>query len=287
VQQSRPPDEIVLVDAGSRDQTVQTALTVDLPRPLKIVRAPRVFPGIARNAGVSAAQFDWIAFTDGGIVLHSEWLRELLNAVAERTDVVFGDVDPICDSFFRQCAAIAYVPPRGRHGTRGPFIASSLIRRAAFLHVGTFPPYRAAEDLILIRRLQAAGASFAYAPKAQVEWEIAGSPSATFRRFATYSYHNLVAGWGRHWHAGVARLYGLLAVVMVGMHVLGLGYLAGLALALFFLTRAAKAAWLKRRSFTFSTLHLGRILGAAGVLAVIDAATAAGLAHWLRAKVRP
>jgi glycosyltransferase involved in cell wall biosynthesis len=286
-QQSHLPDEIVLVDAGSRDRTIESVGTVELPRPLRIVRASRIFPGVARNEGVSAAGFEWIAFTDGGIVLHQDWLRELMAAANEETDVVFGGMDPVCDSFFRDCAAVAYVSPKDGHGIRGPFIASSLIRRSRFLGVGGFPEYRAAEDLILLDRLRTAGARVAYAPKAQVQWQIAGSLGATFDRFANYSRHNLVAGWGRHWHLGVARLYGLLTFAVVASYLLGAGLLALISLPFFFVVRAAKAAWVKRRSFAFSTLHPGRILGAAGILVVIDVATAVGLVRWLRAKVRP
>jgi glycosyltransferase involved in cell wall biosynthesis len=286
-QQSHLPTEIVLVDAGSRDRTIEEAVTVDLPRPLRIVRTSRVFPGVARNEGVGAAGFEWIAFTDGGIVLHPDWLRELLAALQQSTDAIFGNLDPVCDTFFRECAALAYVPPRDEHGVRGPFVASSLIRRTTFLGVGGFPPYRAAEDLIFVERLRAAGALIAYAPKAQVRWEIAGSLGMTFDRFANYSQHNLVAGWGRYWHFGVARLYGLLALAVLVVHLAGAGVLAWLALPLFFAARAAKAGWVKRHSFAFSTLRPARILGAAGILAVLDAATAMGLFRWLHAKVRP
>jgi glycosyltransferase involved in cell wall biosynthesis len=285
-QQSHLPTEIVLVDAGSWDNTIEEAVTVDLPRPLRIVRTSRVFPGVARNEGVSAAGFEWIAFTDGGIVLHPDWLRELMAALQQSTDAVFGNLDPVCDTFFRECAALAYVPARDEYGVRGPFVASSLIRRTTFLGVGGFPPYRAAEDLIFIERLRAAGALVAYAPKAQVRWEIAGNLVTTFDRFATYSQHNLVAGWGRFWHVGVARLYGLLALAVLAVHLAGAGVLAWLALPLFFAARAAKAAWVKRHSFAFSTLRPARILGAAAILAVIDGATAMGLFRWLHAKVR-
>jgi hypothetical protein len=284
-QQSHLPDEIVLVDAGSRDRTIEKAVTIELPRPLRIVRTSRVFPGVARNEGVGAARFDWIAFTDGGIVLHPEWLRELLAAADEETDAVFGNLDPICDSFFRECAAIAFVAPRDHHGIRGPSVASTLIRRPRVLVSGGFPPYRAAEDLIFIERLLAAGARVAYAPKAQVRWQISGDLGATFDRFANYSHHNLVAGWGRHWHLGVARLYGLVLLVVVAAHLTGAGAWAWLALPLFFVARAARAAWVKRSSFSFSTFHPARILGAAGILAVIDAAAMTGCVRWLWQKL--
>ena len=285
VEQSHLPAEIVLVDAGSRDRTIEYALTIAMPRPLRIVRTARVFPGVARNEGVSAAGFEWIAFTDGGIVLHPDWLQELLAAAAEKsTDVVFGAFDPVCDSFFRECAALAYVPPRHPNGTRGPFIASSMIRRSTFLRVGGFPPYRAAEDLMFVARLRDAGAVITEAPRALMYWQMAGTPHATFDRFANYSYHNLVAGWARYWHWGVAGLYGALALVVAAVHVAGAGAWTWLALPLFFLARAAKAAWVKRRSFEFYTLSVSRVAGAAGLLALIDAATVAGWLRWLWSK---
>jgi glycosyltransferase involved in cell wall biosynthesis len=284
--QRHPPNEVLLVDAGSRDATIEIAATVEMPCPLRIIRTSRVFPGVARNEGVCAAGFEWIAFTDGGIVLDPDWLRELMTATTEQTDVVFGGMDPICDSFFSECAAVAYVSPKDGHGIRGPFIASSVMRRPSFLKVGGFPPYRAAEDLILVKRLRAAGAVVSYAPRALVRWQIAGSASATLRRFASYSHHNLLADWGRHWHLGVARLYGLLTLAVVASYFLGVGSIAGLGLPMFFLARAAKAAWAKRRSFEFSTLHPLRVLGAAGLLVIIDAATATGVVRWLFARNR-
>jgi cellulose synthase/poly-beta-1,6-N-acetylglucosamine synthase-like glycosyltransferase len=239
---------------------------------------------VARNEGVAATNCEWVAFTDAGVVLHRDWLRELVAAANDSADVVFGGMDPVCDSFFRQCAALAYVSPKDAHGIRGPFIASSLVRRSKFMSVGGFPPYRAAEDLVLVERLLAAGALVAYAPAAQVRWELAGSLARTFDRFTTYSYHNLLAARGHHWHMGVARLYGLLAVAVVVAFILGAGILAWLALPFFFVARALKAAWAKRRSFWFWPYHPGRILGAACILIVIDAATATGLIRWLWTK---
>jgi glycosyltransferase involved in cell wall biosynthesis len=283
--QSLLPQEVVLVDAGSRDRTVALAKEHRGHVPIRILPAGRVFPGIARNLGVSAASGDWIAFTDGGIALEPDWLQELMSAAGEEADVVFGGMDPDCDSFFRQCAALAYVSPRDEHGIRGPFIASSLMRRSRFLSVGGFPDFRAAEDLILVERLQAAGATVKYAPGAHVRWQIPGTFGTTFGRFANYSHHNLVAARGTHWHLGVARLYLLLGLGAIALCSVGATLLAGLAIPGFFAARAAKAAWVKRHSFSFSTLHPARVLWAAVILMIIDAATAVGAVRWLRAKI--
>lgn len=78
--QTRLPDLVVLVDAGSTDLTVERIRAFRAPFPLELVRAARVFPGTARNTGVAHTTADWVAFTDGGIVAHPDWLRELLAA---------------------------------------------------------------------------------------------------------------------------------------------------------------------------------------------------------------
>lgn len=283
--QSLSPAEVVIVDAGSRDETIRLAHAVPTQTHVRIVRADRVHPGVARNIGVAASRSQWLAFTDGGIILEPDWLAELAAAVAGGTAVVYGHYEPVCDTFFKQCAALAYVPARNPEGTRGPSVASCLVRRSTFDAVGGFPPYRAAEDLIFIERLRAQGFDRVFAPRAVVHWHMAADPRATYARFAAYSYHNLIAGWGRNWHLGVAKLYGLLGLAVGAAMILGLGAGATLMLPSFFLGRALKAGWIKRRSFSFRALSLSRVVGTAAVLVIIDAATLSGWFRWLSSKL--
>ena len=280
------PDELVLVDAGSRDATVIRAGTLQLQVPTRVIAVGRVHPGVARNAGVAATTSSWLAFTDAGVVLDKRWLAELAVQARAGADVVWGAYEPVCDTFFRECAAVAYVPPRGNQGTRGPSIASCLLRRSVFDAVGGFTPHRAAEDLIFISRLAAQPIRPAFAPGAIAQWEITGTFRAVFARFATYSYHNLLASWGRHWHLGTARLYLALISSIVAATGLGGGAWAWLLVPAFFIGRAAKAAWVKRGSLGFTTVWPWRVLGAAAVLVVIDAATAVGFGRWLLTRVR-
>lgn len=285
-EQAVQPDEIVFVDAGSTDATVAEIERVKGSLPIQIVPEARIHPGTARNRGVERTSGEWIAFTDGGIELDPQWLAEL-TAQAGQAEVVLGRVDPVCDSAFRRCAAIAYVPRLDPAGVRGPSIAASMVRRTAFLRVGGFPPHRAAEDLVFLDRLRKANTVFTVAPHAIVHWQLAGSPAATFRRFALYSKHNLIAGWERHWHWGVARLYAALFMAFaLAVPVTGAVWALALVPA-FFLARAGRAAWTKRACLPFRTLHPLRIVGAAGVLAILDVATLAGFLAWLgEARVR-
>ncbi|MBW3599041.1 MAG: glycosyltransferase, partial [Planctomycetes bacterium] len=211
--QTHPPDEVLLVDAGSTDQTV--ALAKDLTEGdarFQILEAGEATPGRARNVGIAAATNDWIALTDAGIQLTPIWMQELLAIVRRNPDidVVYGNYEPITKTWFEHCAALAYVPPKQRRpggAMRGPSVASMLLRRGVWRSVGGFPDLRAAEDLMLMEQVEAANFQIGWAPAATVDWQIQPTLGRTFRRFALYSKHNVWAGRQRYWHRGVARIY--------------------------------------------------------------------------------
>src|SRR6185503_10324716 len=102
--------------------------------PVRLIRAGAALPGRGRNLGAAQASHEWLGFTDAGIRVANNWL-EVLVAKAEEDksiDVVYGAVEPVTNTFFKQCAAIAYVqPPAPLHG-RSRFIASTLLRREAW-----------------------------------------------------------------------------------------------------------------------------------------------------------
>lgn len=280
--QTRPPDEVVVVDAGSTDGTAAKVRSFVAPFPLVLLSRGALHPGEARNEGVAAASHEWIAFTDGGIELTANWLADLIAAVNDDIDVVFGSYAPVCPTTFQQAAAIAYVDPRTAAHTPSPSVPSMMLRRRAWAKTGGFLPFRAAEDLIFLETLRRSSSRTAFAPDAVAHWEIPGNARDLFRRFSLYSEHNLQAGRGRFWHWGVARLYAGLLVVLGLAWVFGARAPGVLGLvALFFLARAVKAAWRKRRDFAFDTLTPHRTLMAAAVLLLVDLATAVGALRWL------
>jgi glycosyltransferase involved in cell wall biosynthesis len=288
--QTTVPREVVLVDAGSEDRTVERAKAFRPPFELQLLQRGRLNPGEARNEGVRHSRGSWIAFVDAGAYPCPTWLEELLvSARGSRADVIFGSYFPIMDTVFRRCAAVAYVPALGAHGVRGPFVGSMAIRRETFNRVDGFPAYRAGEDLIFMERILASPIPAAYAPRAEVGWETAPNVAATFRRFALYSRENISAGLARYWHVGVARQYvGLTALALLALAA-GAGAWTWLLAPLFFSARSVKAGWQKRGSLPFEALHPALLLGAAAILFVLDAATLAGTLSWLfdRLKAKP
>lgn len=281
--QTLPPAEIIIVDGGSTDATLRT---VEEHRvrgmPLKILRLERAFPGEGRNHGVAAAKHEVIAFTDAGVRLDSRWFEKLIGPMERdaSVDVVYGHLEPVTDSFFKECAAMAYVPAHGETGIRGPFIVSSLMKRTVWEAVGGFPPFRAAEDLIFMEAIERGNFRIAYAPEAVAYWQIPGDWAETFRRFSKYSRHNLIAERARYWHYGVARLYG------VGAVFLALAIAHSLAWAVFpavgLILRTIRIVYRKRCTFAFrDVFRPRRLLYVLGLLLLMDSATAWGVCVWL------
>jgi len=277
-------DEIVFVDGGSLDNTVEILRhAAQEDSSFHLVEAQDATPGRGRNIGIEAASNDWIALTDAGICLEPTWL-ERLTAEVERdpsVNLVFGGFEAQTGTFFQQCAAAAYVArKRQRPGglMRGPFIASCLLNRNVWRAVGGFPDLRAAEDLIFIERCHSV-AKIAWAPQALVRWQLQPTLKATFGRFALYSYHNVLAGRQRYWHYGIARKYFLALMIVVLAVVHSRVWLFALAFAA--IARAVKSIWnydeQRRLAWVFNPV---RVFLVGAILAVVDLATFAG---WGRA----
>lgn len=225
-EQSRLPDEVVIADGGSKDDTKEIIrFFIDKGYPIKLIEAGAAYPGTVRNLAILAARFDIIAMTDAGITLDKTWLEELLKPFEEDEDVgiVYGNFEPVRDTFFKDCLAIAFVPAKkdicGRK-IRPYFIASSAVKKYIWEKAGRFPDLRAAEDRIFMENVKKAGARMAFAPDANVHWQIPGDFRSAFTRFSNLSFHDLKAGRARDWHLPVLKIY------TAGVIVAALGFLS-------------------------------------------------------------
>jgi glycosyltransferase involved in cell wall biosynthesis len=249
-QQTRRPDEIVMVDGGSTDRTVEIGRGLSAGQAdFRFIETPQASPGKGRNVGAENARSEWIAFTDAGIRLEPNWLENLVEAVRENPelDVVYGNYAPAMKSLFEKCATLAYVPPQRDKGIRGRSIVSCLLKREVWETVGGFPDLRAAEDLMFMEAVEENGFNVGYAPKAMVFWQLQPNLSSTFRKFVLYSKHNVLAGRQWDWHYGVARQYLIAAPFIVLAFLHSWWWLA--AVALYLLARTAKRILLHRDEF--------------------------------------
>src|SRR2546429_6108278 len=110
-QQTRPPDEVIIVDGGSSDETPAIVESeINSTSNLRLIREPKALPGRGRNIGARAAADEWLAFIDAGVAPASDWLERLERAAHAEPNAqgVYGSWQPVTDTFFKECAAIGY-----------------------------------------------------------------------------------------------------------------------------------------------------------------------------------
>jgi glycosyltransferase involved in cell wall biosynthesis len=289
--QTLSPDEIVITDGGSVDQT--PAIIEEFIRegaPVRLIRDPDSLPGRSRNIGVANAKNGWIAFIDAGIRPRRDWLQALAEKVVDGSNVqvVYGSYEPVIDSFFTECAAIAFVPPPATtaEGPVRPYsIASALMRREAWEKAGGFPEHlRSAEDLLFIKQVAAAGFQNVRAPRAIVRWAIPSGLGKMFRRFVVYARNNVRAGLWRNWQATLLRRYAIILVLALPSIFIGFKWLvvpAGLWVGLMS-ARALKALWQNRHCYSAGPLrNCFRFVVIVPTLATLDLATLVGTLVWM------
>lgn len=77
LQQTRPADEIIVVDDGSADKTAE--IVRGFGNKVILIEQKNAGVSVARNAGINAATGDWFAFLDAD----DEWLPEKLHRQSE------------------------------------------------------------------------------------------------------------------------------------------------------------------------------------------------------------
>ena len=74
------PNEIIFVDAGSKDNTIKIIKKwiqqkKIYPTQVKLLLSEGAFPGKGRNIGVKYSKAKWVAFLDCGIIPKKDWLE--------------------------------------------------------------------------------------------------------------------------------------------------------------------------------------------------------------------
>lgn len=288
--QTLKPAEIVITDGGSTDATPQIiAEYATRGTPIHLIREGAALPGRGRNLAAARAANDWLAFIDAGISPEHNWL-ELLAKRAQfpsDVDVVYGSYEPVSDTLFKRCSAMAYVsPPVEIEGklVRSRSVASVLMKRSVWQSVGGFPEdLRSAEDLLFMNKIEQGDFRIANAPAAMVHWQVQSTPWLTFKRFVTYARNNMRAGLWRQWQAPIFKRYVLLLVFALPVLTLGVRWLViTLLLWLSMLAaRAAVAIWRNRACYPGTIFeNVVRMLVLVPLIAMLDAATFIGTTQW-------
>ncbi len=191
-EQTRQPDEVVIVDGGSRDDTVKIAESYADRLPLRVLVAPGANISQGRNRAIAAATGEVIAATDAGVRLHPRWLESLVAPFHHRPGVqtVAGFFLPDPQSAF-EVAMGATVLPAIEDVRPDRFLPSSrsvAFTRAAWQAVSGYPEWLDyCEDLVFDLRLRDRYGPFAWAPTAIVYFRPRSSLRSFFIQYYRYA----------------------------------------------------------------------------------------------------
>ena len=190
--QTLQPDEIVIVDGGSHDDTVAIIESYADRLPVRVLTERGCNISRGRNVAIAAAQGDIIAVTDFGVKLPADWLEHLvqplLNDPACQVASGFFHADP--HNSFEVAMGATVLPLRDEidPATFLPSSRSVAFRKPAWQAVGGYPEWLDySEDLVFDLRLKQRYGAFAFAPDAVALFRPRGSMLAFFKQYYRYA----------------------------------------------------------------------------------------------------
>jgi glycosyltransferase involved in cell wall biosynthesis len=198
--QTRPPDEVVIVDGGSTDGTLDALRTAT---DLTLIESPGANIAEGRNLAVRAATHDVIAVSDADCKLAPDWLDKLVGAIENGADVAMGFYRPIYRSFLEACSAAVSLPEEHEVDPKRfmPSSRSIAFRREAFEKAGGYPEWLdIGEDMYLNHRFREARLRMDFVGDAVAFWRVRPTLASTWRQYFRYARGDAVAGMhgGRH-----------------------------------------------------------------------------------------
>lgn len=197
VQQTQIPDEIVVVDGGSKDQT-QQLLQLFKPSCKFMWFERKGNRSVGRNAAIHASTSHIIAVTDAGCIPEKHWLQRIVTPIVRgKADVVAGYYRFFVRTAFEK-AASAYMLVMPEHVNELDFLPatrSMAFTKSAWKKVGEFPELLSNnEDYVFAHLLKKAEMRMEFVKNAVVTWSPPISWSTFLKQIWRFAYGDCEAG---------------------------------------------------------------------------------------------
>lgn len=200
LRQTRVPDEVIIVDGGSTDGTVD-----EIERFIKEHNGGHIRliqkqgnRSVGRNEAIKYAKGDVILISDAGCLLDNKWAEEIAKPFTESSvDVIAGYYKGKAETVFEKCL-IPYVlvmPDRVDPNTFLPATRSMAMRKKVWEELGGFPEqFSHNEDYVFAQSLRRQKKKIIFANKAIVWWLPRKNFHEAYNMFSRFAYGDAEAG---------------------------------------------------------------------------------------------
>lgn len=220
--QTKVPDEVIIVDAGSEDNTVE--IIKQYPR-IKLYISKKASIAKGRNLAVKKAKFPIIAMTDAGCICHNNWLKKITRPFDNRkTDVAAGFYKMTGNSKFQKALKpyLGVVPSKFNEYKFLPLARSIAFKKSAWKKMGGFCEKfdRAGEDYDFSNKIIKNNLNIVREKEALVDWEVPDGIFPALKKFFYYSRgdaqsKNLLSSHNIHTYSIFARYFLLLLILAI------------------------------------------------------------------------
>jgi glycosyltransferase involved in cell wall biosynthesis len=199
--QTKAPDEIIIVDGGSKDKTIQKIekyihLKKKIHQILLIKNQGN--RSVCRNVGIQSAKNAIIVCSDAGCILDVNWIKNIIKPFEKKvTDVVAGYYKGLSQTPFQK-ALVPYVlvmPDKVNPHTFLPSTRSIAFKKTVWQKIGGFDEQLSHnEDYVFAKKIRQYHFSIYFAKDAFVYWKPRKNLIEAYNMFFRFAYGDSEAG---------------------------------------------------------------------------------------------
>ncbi len=187
--QTKVPDEIVILDSLSKDNTIKIIKSFKDKR-IKLIEK-KADIGTARNIAINKAKNEIILVTDGGCILDKSWVDEISKPFTDKSvDVVGGVFKPVGKNFFEKCQGVVVCKPIEKID-ESKFLPSSrsfAFRKKVWRKIGGYPKHEiGGEDTKFVLDIVKKRYNLKITKKAIVYWRMRSPLKYFIRQYYLYA----------------------------------------------------------------------------------------------------